>query len=293
MIDVAPEERTVELGTGLRYHVVTWGAADAPPVVLVHGFLDHAWSWASVATRLAAAGRRVIAPDLRGHGDSDRVGAGGYYHFFDYVADLDALVDALGLGQLDLVGHSMGGTVSAYLAGTRPARIRRLALLEGLGPPDGSGQLDGLPARTAGWIDGWRRARAGGLGPALADLDDAVARLRRHDPRLAPDLARWLAEHGTRRDPDGALRWKHDPLHLTQGPYPFRRDHAEAYWRAITAPVLLVDGAASTIRLAPAEAAARAAALRDARAVTLPDAGHMMMRHQPAALADALLAFLG
>jgi len=56
--------------------------------VLVHGFLDLGYTWHEVAATLATRAH-VIAPDLRGHGDSDWLGAGGYYHFFDYIPELD------------------------------------------------------------------------------------------------------------------------------------------------------------------------------------------------------------
>lgn len=278
--------RRIALATGLTYHVVEWGDPAAPPVVLVHGFLDLAWGWRVVAERLATR-HRVIAPDLRGHGDTDWIGAGGYYHFFDYVADLTDLIDRIAPGEISLVGHSMGGSVASYTAGARPARVRRLALLEGQGPPE---QTDPLPARTARWIDAWREARA--KPPKLMrDLDDAATRLRKHDPLLGDALARDLAAHGTRAVA-GGLVWKHDPLHATMGPYPFRLDIAESFWRAITCPVLIVDGAESRLRLPDAELARRRAAFASARHVVLPRAGHMIQRHVPEELATLLEEFL-
>jgi hypothetical protein len=86
----------------------------------------------------------------------------------------------------------------------------------------------------------------------LASIDDAAARLCRHDPLLDRARARTLAERGTRAV-DGGVAWKHDPLHLTQGPYPFRLDAAASYWRAATAPVLYLDGDRSLLRLPDAE----------------------------------------
>ena len=89
------QTRTIELSTGLRYAVREWGAPQPgkPTVVLVHGFLDSSATWIAVAREgLAEAGLHLVAPDMRGHGDSERVGAGGYYHFADYLADLDGLI---------------------------------------------------------------------------------------------------------------------------------------------------------------------------------------------------------
>ncbi len=135
MPDALPRIRRLALSTGLTYNVHEWGAEHATTIVLVHGFLDLAWGWDEVPARLADR-FHVVAPDLRGHGDSDWIGAGGYYHFFDYLADLDDVVRRLGRGKVGLVGHSMGGSVAAYWAGTRPEAVRALVLLEGLGPPE-------------------------------------------------------------------------------------------------------------------------------------------------------------
>jgi pimeloyl-ACP methyl ester carboxylesterase len=265
--------------------VLEWGDPAASPVVLVHGFLDLAWGWEQVATRLAAR-FRVIAPDLRGHGDSDWAGAGGYYYFFDYTADLDDLLGRID-GPVALVGHSMGGSVAGYYAGARPERVRRLALLEGQGPPE---QTDALPQRTARWFEAWRAARTR-RPTVMASIDEAAARLRKHDPLLAEDRARELASRGTWHHGEG-VSWKHDPLHTTAGPYPFRLDVAASFWQRVACPVLVVDGAESRLRLADDELARRRGYFRDARHHVLPGAGHMMQRHQPEALAVLLLEFL-
>ncbi|MEB2313544.1 MAG: alpha/beta hydrolase [Sorangiineae bacterium] len=286
----APRSLRLALETGLEAHVLEWGAESAAldhTVVLVHGFLDLAWGWEDTVTAGLAERFHVLAPDMRGHGDSARVGAGGYYHFMDYVADLASLIDALGRARVSLVGHSMGGSIAAYLAGAWPERVHRLALLEGLGPP-----VDELPEpeRVARWIGEWRRARA--RAPrAYASLEAAAARLRENDPRLGPELALRLAAHGTRRDPDGLHRFKHDPLHLTRGPYPFRLDVAERFWRRVSCPVLLVEGSESPFR-ALAGLDERAACFSSVERVTLEGASHMVQRHRPAELASELARFL-
>jgi pimeloyl-ACP methyl ester carboxylesterase len=124
----------------------------------------------------------------------------------------------------------------------------------------------------------------------MTSLDEAAARICAHDPLLAPELARLLAERGTVAGPDGRLRWKHDPLYATPGPYPFQLEAAKRFWRNIRCPVLLVEGAESTFRHPEAEA--RHACFASARRVELPGAGHMIQRHQPARLAELLVEFL-
>lgn len=281
-------QRRIALATGLTYNVLAWdGPVESDRTfVLVHGFTDNGYAWHEVAERLAQHGH-VVAPDLRGHGDSEWIGAGGYYYFMDYVADLDDVLRQLVRGRFVLVGHSMGGSVSAYYAGMRPERISALALLEGLGPPDMS-DLDG-PERTAMWIDSWRIARS--KSSPMASIDEAVTRLRKRDERLGEELARRLAEAGTRRS-EGGWVWKHDPLHLTYGPYAFRLESAMRYWQRIACPVLIVDGAESRLNLPEDERARRRACFANHRHVVVDDAGHALARHQPAEIARLILTLV-
>jgi pimeloyl-ACP methyl ester carboxylesterase len=113
----------------------------------------------------------------------------------------------------------------------------------------------------------------------------------RNDARLPEGLALELAELSTRQLPDGRFVFKHDPLHVTRGPYPFRSDFARAFWERITCPVLLVEGADSPFQLLPGRQE-RIDAFRGATVQVIADAGHMLQRHQPALLAHALTQFL-
>ncbi len=205
----------------------------------------------------------------------------------DYVADLDDVIAQTARGELVVVGHSMGGSVSGYWAGTRPDKVAKLALLEGLGPPD-QASMDG-PVRTAMWIDAWKTAR--GNHKVLASVEAAAAKLRAKDPLLTEASAHELAVAGT-RPIEGGVTWKHDPLHLTMGPYPYRLDTAIKYWTRITCPTLIVDGADSKLNLPIAERAARRAHFANHRHVVIPGAGHAIQRHQPATLAEHLIELL-
>ena len=286
-----PTSHRVALRTGLDYHVLEWGASSpgTHTVLLVHGFLDFAWGWHEVAVHLAAAGLHVIAPDMRGHGDSDRVGRGGYYHFMDYVADLAEVVRLAARARLSVVGHSMGGGIAAYHAGVFPERTSRLALLEGVNAPEHPME----PSRAAAWIAAWNRVAESAPRAGYPTLEAAAERLRKNDAKLGPELALWLAERGTRRSEGGSFEFKHDPLHLTVGPYGFTVELAARFWNRVACPTLLVEGEESVYRLTGAEAERRYGAFRDARRAVLPGAAHMMQRHQPAALAAMLVDFVG
>ena len=105
---------------GLELKLWTWepppAKASGLTILLLHGFADTAASFDLVLPSLARAGHRVIAPDLRGFGDSDWIGAGGYYHFPDYLADVVDLLRQLAPERLAVVAHSMGGTIALAAA---------------------------------------------------------------------------------------------------------------------------------------------------------------------------------
>lgn len=276
----APASRVV-VANRLRLHLLEWGAGERV-VLLCHGFLEHAHAWDWVAPRLAAAGWHVFALDWRGHGESEWVGAGGYYHFADYIADLAGVVRALG-GRVALVGHSMGGNAALLYAGTEPERVSALALIEGLGPPDSD--VTAAPARYAAWLGDLERVAARPRPPFT--LDAAHARLRERYPRLSDAALTLLATHGTRAV-DGGYAWRFDPLHQTRSPQPYYVAQARPFWQRVACPVLYVDGDASALRYPEDLLADRLAALR-ARRHTIAGSGHHPHLEQPAALAAALL----
>jgi pimeloyl-ACP methyl ester carboxylesterase len=116
-------------GTEIAYW--TWGeATDSPPVVVHHGFVAHAranWEAPGVVDALLSAGRQVIGPDARGHGDSQKPHDPAAYGEQRMARDLATLIDLLGAAQIDLVGYSMGAVV-ALLFAAEDERVRRLVV---------------------------------------------------------------------------------------------------------------------------------------------------------------------
>ena len=278
-------------GNGLRLRVHAFRDDAVPPsgltLLLLHGYMDAGGTWDLVAPHLAAAGHSLYAPDLRGFGESDPVGPGGYYHFVDYVADVDALVRTLlpAGGRLGLVGHSMGGTVASLFAGSRPGLVERLALLEGLGPPAmaPSAGVD----RVRSWLDAFVK---GDRSPRrLESMDEAVRRLSANHPRVGRDVlasrARWL----TRLDAEGRLVWAYDPLHRTTSPMPFQVEMFTAFLEKIACPTLVVGG--GPLGYHPEDEPARIAHIPNVTVVDLPDAGHMMHWTKPDELGQHLVRF--
>ena len=273
---------------GLRYHVRTWGDPAHRPLWLLHGWMDVSASFQFLVDELRAE-RFVLAPDWRGFGLSQWA-AGGYW-FADYLGDLDALLRAFTPeGPVDLVGHSMGGNVVNLYAGVRPARVRRLALLEGFGLPRTSPLA--APARYEKWLD--ELVEAPSLKP-YASLEEVAARLMRNNPRLSSEHAKFLAPHWSLQQDDGRYILAGDPAHKTVNPVLYRVEEAMACWRRIEAPVLWLWGDGEWMRkwfkTGEEDLVERRAAFRDLREAILPDCGHMMHHDQPAALARVLEEF--
>lgn len=115
----------------LKLHYTEWGEHDAPLLILVHGGRDHGRNWDWVAKDLCADWR-IIAPDLRGHGDSQWC-CSGTYTYDAYLFDLLTLIEHLEIDQATIIGHSLGGNIALRFAAAFPERMHRLVCIEGLG----------------------------------------------------------------------------------------------------------------------------------------------------------------
>lgn len=252
----------------LQMHYVDWGNESAPLLALVHGGRDHARSWDRVA-RAFRSDWHVVAPDLRGHGDSAWSPDGAYASAY-MVGDLLAFMRHLGDGPVAIVAHSMGAALSLRYAGVFPENVRRLAAIEGIGL-DSFTKRDPVESRWASFLD--RRISLDGLTPRhYARLDDALARMRQANPHLDEDLARHLTIHGVTGDEDGGFRWKYDPYITALYPDDLSDEERFALWRRIDCPVWLVHGADSWARH-PSEGD-RLAQFRDPRVTSFEGAGH-------------------
>ena len=274
---------------GLRHHVRLWGKAGAPRLFLLHGWMDVSASFQFLVDSLSREWL-VVAPDWRGFGLSEWTREG--YWFADYYADLEAILDIYEPEiPARLVGHSMGGVIASIYSGIRPARVARLASLEGLGlARHGPEQA---PVRYGQWLDQLKDPP--GFKP-YRSFDEVAARMRKTNPRLTAERAAFLARYWAKQLDSGEIVLTSDPLHKTVNPYLFRIEEAIACWSRITAPVLLVSGKQSEIpgrmKDTPEQLAERKGAFRDRREVDLDDCGHMMHHDQPEKLARLLEEFL-
>ncbi len=278
-------------GLDLAYH--RWGDPEATPLLCLHGFMDHGQSFAFLAEALPQD-YCVVAPDMRGHGESGWVGAGGYYHFYDYFDDVRALVDELNWSKFGVVAHSMGGTVAAGVVAMMPKRVHSLVLLEGMGPP--FSDIEDLPERLLRWSNALRKPSFDGDVPSrraargvMATLEDAATRLRRFNSRLSTSRSLRLAETFT--EPYGGGHcWRQDPLHRTPAAKPFVQTEANALWGAIECPVLSLSGAQSA--WVPGELDARHAALKTVTSVDIQGAGHNLHHDRPELVASAVHSWM-
>ena len=243
-------------------------AAGRPTIVFIHGGgLDHS-VWALQTRYFAYHGRNVLALDLPGHGRTAGPALTSIADMSDWVM---ALLDALGVGEAALVGHSMGSLVAFDAAARYPHRATALALLGASIPMPVADML--LDAAAAGdhaafdMITLWGHSRQGQTGsnraPGLWMTGGAVSLLERSGPGV---------------------------LHATLKAADEYRDGLELAG-AITCPSLLLLGERDA--MTPAKAAKPLAeAIAGARVITLAGCGHMMMAEQPDAVLDALISIL-
>ena len=226
----------------LNLHYVEWGRDGADPVLLVHGFRDHCRSWDFVA-RALESNYHIFAVDLRGHGDSDWNNSGTYC-LDDHIYDLHTFIDRLGLTDLSIISHSMGGAVSLSLAGLFPNRIKRLIAIEGMWELERPIKQVKDDERFHGWIRQLdslsKRAPV-----AMRSLEAAECKFKARHSRLSSELIHHLTSHAVRRNVDGTLTWKHDPSVQARASGHYDRAAIIALWQRITCPVLLVHGSES------------------------------------------------
>lgn len=274
---------------GLSYNVRRWGESDAPPLVLVHGTQDSSITFQFLVDALEREWS-VVAPDLRGHGHSEWTP--GRYWLHDFLADLDAVLDALFADRpIPLVGHSLGGNVAGAYAGVRPERVTALVSLDGFGP-----LVHRLPVDPVKLLRSYlqhpeerRRHRA------YKDLAEVAARLMKANARLPASKAHFLAERSTRRQEDGTRVWLFDPDHQTSLPTLHRIEDWAALWSRMDLPVCWISSADKRPEAPvnhPEIFRSRAGMVPRLTHVHVPETGHNLHHDAPKAVAETIERFL-
>jgi pimeloyl-ACP methyl ester carboxylesterase len=295
-----PPARRMPVGGGIELSVAEAGSG--PPVVLCHGFPELAFSWRHQVPALAAAGYRVLVPDMRGYGDSSAPAEIEAYDVVELCGDMAGLLDRAGERSAIFIGHDWGANVAWWMAAIHPQRVRAVA---GLSVPF-------VPRAPAAPIPIMRRH----LGedfyivwfqqPGVADA--ALARdVRRTLTTSRQWTAQWAEEDGaSAKRPDwlaedelqvyidafertgfsGGLNWYRNIDRNWERTEPYGE-------RRINQPAMFLTGELDPVRsFMPAEA--MQGWVTDLREqVVVPGAGHWVQQQQPEAVNEALLAFLG
>lgn len=282
-------ERTVAT-PHLQLAAKEWGDPALPPLLAVHGWLDNAASFDTLAPLLATH-FHIIALDLPGHGRSQHRPAGVRYHFVDYLDDVLAAVDTLGWKKFSLLGHSLGGGIASFVAAAFPERVENLFLIEVAGAVSAPAEKS-LAQLQKGIVQFREQFQQGPAGKALrvfTDVEVAVA-ARRKAGDLSDAAARALVLRGI-REVEGGWSWSSDARLMPASPQRFTEDQVLAILAGVHAPTLFVLAEPMAMQIPESLMLARAAQMPNATIVRLPGNHHLHLEDaQP--VAKAITDFL-
>ena len=259
----------------MKLHYLDWGNPDAPPLLLVHGNRDHCHNWDWVAQELCDD-YHIIAPDFRGHGDSQWV-YGSAYRRSEYIYDLAQLIHQQNLAPLHVIAHSLGGGVALCYAGVYPENIKKMIVIEGTGGPPGNYYDRPIHQKIGDWIEQTRKM-AGRLPKRYENLEEAFERMHEANSHLRADQARHLTAHGSDQNEDGSYSWKFDNYTHVMSPLDILPHETRELWGRIDSPVMLVSGSESWMDSVEREK--HVTYFKDATHVTVQDAGHWVQHDQ-------------
>ncbi len=279
---MTPREFNISIPQG-TVAAMEWGDAGSPSVLALHGWLDNAASFSSLAKRFV--GFHVVAVDLPGHGKSAHRSVDASYSFSGYVADVLSIVEALQWSQYSLVGHSLGAGIASLVAVVNYKLIENLVLIDGIGP---------LSEPSADAPERLRRSMQRRLRKPIkkkliyANIEQAIE-ARQEAGDLSIDSTELLVRRGT-ESVDGGIRWRCDPRLLLPSPVYMTEDQVLAMLSAIQSRTLLIQartGALSRNTLMKE----RIKSVPDLSVVEL-SGGHHLHMENPGPTAEAILDFL-
>jgi esterase len=248
-----PVDRFVDVN-GLRIHVVDWGGEGKPPMVMVHGLDRVARTFDPLVSHFASR-YRVLAIDMRGHGDSGWDPQGRYL-VEDHVGDLEGVVAQLKLRNMVLWGNSTGGRVVQVFAGKHPELVSHV-VSEDVGPERPRQIADNYAKRVQQEQAGW------------ASEEELLAQLKKANPRMSEAVLEPYVKYGTKKRADGRIEWKRDPQ-LVKG---FVATDLWRFVRNIKSPILYIIGGRSNI-VPPETRDELKKTLPNAHVITIPAVGH-------------------
>lgn len=268
---------------GLRLHARE-RPGQGPAVLFVHGWLDHSHSFDWLFEALPPDWR-LLALDLRGHGQSEQLPKGGSHQFSDHVADLEAAVRHFAPAQVHLVGHSLGGAVCLAWAAARPSLARSLTAIESLGTSGGESAR--AVQRLRDFVEElFKPVRR----RVYASVEEAARRVAEANSSYSPAAALLMAQHGT-TPVEGGVVFTADPLLKRTSGMSLDEEQVLAVLRAVECRVHLVRGSFG-MTLDDAVMARRLEALKNP-AVTTIEGGHHVHLDRPEKVAQVVRAVVG
>lgn len=232
-IDVPPRELRFQVN-GMQFAAQEWGESGQLPVLALHGWLDNCASFFALAPRLRDI--HLVALDMAGHGQSDHRPGVSSYTLWDEINDIFAVADYLGWNDFLLLAHSRGAIISMLAAGTFPARIRGLMLIEGILPEPA--RIEDAPQQLANSIIGVRAQLKKPLS-IYPSIEHAIKARERGMFPLSYEAAKALTLRGVRAQGDG-YSWSTDPRLLAPSAVKVSLLHIQAFMSRITAPIQLL-----------------------------------------------------
>jgi pimeloyl-ACP methyl ester carboxylesterase len=228
-----------------------------------------------------------VAPDLRGHGDSDWA-TGSSYSLSDHVYDLTCLIKSASFERVAIVSHSMGGMVSLTYAGAFPEKVSRLAVLDGVTNFPAL-RVKPIDVRIAEWVGDLDKTAQRKIHH-YSSVADGAERILARNARLTREQAMHLATHALKRHADGEYSWKFDPYLRARAPYRLSLEDNIALWSRIACPTLLVAGSESFL---PDPGTADVLThFRQAELVKIEGAGHWLQHDKTEQVIGVLKTFL-
>jgi pimeloyl-ACP methyl ester carboxylesterase len=279
------QEQHFDLGNGRHFAAKVWGKASEKRYLCFHGWLDNAASFDRIAPQLTKLGQ-VIAVDMVGHGFSDHLSQGAHYYVWDGVEDVLRLLEVLDIEQADIIAHSLGGIVALLFAGTFSERVRKLAVIEAIGPfamKDSAAPLHLKEAIRA-------RMRMASR-PSYYHNVEEIVRAKQIANGLSESSARAIVERNLERVKEGYC-WRSDPRLRLDSSWRMNEAQLKAFFERVTCETLLILGEKGMF---PDEMVkARTSPIASLKTVRVPGHHHLHMEEDTApAVVDALMTFFG
>lgn len=285
--NINPRHQRFSLPNGQYLSALVWGEPDLPPLIALHGWLDNAASFSHLAPRLAGH-FRVIALDMAGHGYSSHRPAGCDYGIPGYVVDMAQFLERYFPDGAAFLGHSLGGIVSCLLAATQPRRVKRLAMVDSLGP-----QVTTPEAYAHDLAKAVKRrlTERRSAVPEYATLQEALVARQGGMLPLTPEAAGAIVPRNL-RPCEAGWTWRTDPRLRYTSMHKFTEPQVQAALAAIRCPVQLMEAQDGLLVKAHQLFAGRYRCVPDLTTVTVPGSHHCHLDGDVAAMADLLQNFL-